>query len=312
MSKIFYFKKGYFFKKTALAGFVFLFLIGPGASFAFADPAISSEFQSTPNRKLTDDEQRALYLAGDRLLMHIDRARRAIQGKNREEASDNINKGLTLVQVIENSEPEYTVKTTIKSGNIVYQDENRVKPTWLPIYSELDEISMDAPIIAAKKESEKQAKVTKNPELTVDETLIKTKVKLDVSLAKNYLKIADEALKNGKPDDADKVLALIERDGVLFSIDERDRPLLQARENLMEAKTLFAEGKIQDTKVALQSASDAIAEYQAHAQGSRSGQAGALRNEINTLGQEIHQDNKDRQSVLKKITGLWDKLIHWF
>lgn len=288
-----------------------LILISPGAVTAFAGPTISAERISIPNKTLTNDEQRALYQAGNRLLMHVDRARQAIKEKNKESALDNVNKGLTLVQIIENAEPQYTVKTTIKSGNMVYQDENKVKPVWVPIYSELDEISMEAPITAVKTEAKKTGKMSGVPEITLDDATLRGKISLDVNLAKDHLGSAKDALSAGKLDDADKVLAAIEANGVSFSFDLRDRPLIQARENLMEAQTMISEGKNQDAKIALQSASDALAEYTAISKGNRSSQVADVRKEIDSLNKEVTQGNKDKEGLLKKITAIWDKVVHW-
>lgn len=295
---------------NGMSALFFLILISLGAYTASADSTISAESNSTPNKTLTNDEQRALYLAGNRLLMHVDRARQAIKKKSNESALDNVTKGLTLVQIIENSLPEYTVKTMIKSGNMVYQDENKVKPVWVPIYSELDEVSMEAPIAASKMEAKKNAKMAGAPELTLDEATLKEKISLDVNLAKDYLGSAKNALSAGKFDDADKVLAAIEANGVTFSFDLRDRPLIQAREDLMQAKNMIADGENQDAKIALQSASDALAEYTAISKGNRSSQMADVRKEIDSLNKEVTQGNKDKEGLLKKITALWDKMIH--
>jgi len=134
-------------------------------------------------------------IAAGRLLVHIDRARQATEKKDKQEVLAQINKGQTLVNIIEKAEPDYTIKTTIKDGDLVYEDESKVKPAFVSIYSELDQISLEGPIAAAKREAAKGANLTGAPVIK-DVSLFDTQIKLDVALAKDHLEVARTPLWN--------------------------------------------------------------------------------------------------------------------
>jgi len=97
---------------------------------------------------------------------------------------------------------------------------------------------------------------------------------------------------------------------VIFAFAEADRPLLQARENLMLAKGMIEAGKVQDARIELKAASDSLAEYSKMGVGEhRANQARVLREEINAVSKEV---GKNPSGVEQKITGLWDKIVNWF
>src|ERR1041384_6758267 len=114
-----------------------------------AQPRITSDIKSQPQAQLTGDEKQALSQAAARLLVHVDKAREALANKDKEEALNQITKGLTLARIIERTAPACQVSATIKAGDLVYQDQDMEKMMNIPIYAELGEVSVLGPIEAA-------------------------------------------------------------------------------------------------------------------------------------------------------------------
>ena len=158
--------------------------------------------------KLSAKEWRAVSLAAGRILKHTAQARSAIAGERTDEATTHIDKGLTLVQIIENTVPKRKVTAEIKSGDIVYTDEDEVSPALVPIYDELDHVELFTPIFRAKKESvgddgsKKEGKASGTPEPVAEvvsfEGLEHSTTQLDVLFAKGMLTLAKKEIAEGK------------------------------------------------------------------------------------------------------------------
>jgi hypothetical protein len=266
---------------------------------------ISADVQTTPTAQLSDEERQALSVAAGRLFIHVDLARKAIASKDKAGALENVTKGLTLAEIIKKAEPDYTVKSTIKAGNLVYEDERTVKPAMVPIFNELDRISLEEPVQVSALHAARNASTAPVVE---DVESMRSLMKLDVNLAQDHLQVAQTTLRKGDLKLADAALSTIQNDAVSFQFDAMDRPLVDARENLMLAKTMIQEGKPADARAELQAASDALKEYQDLAGEHRATEVRAMRDEIEKLTPEIE---KNRSESIGRITALWDQLIKW-
>jgi len=255
-----------------------------------AGSGITADVKTIPGVQLNDKEWRAMSMVVGRLLVHIDHARQAMENKEKQEALAQINKGQTLVKIIEKAEPDYSIRATIRAGDNVYQDESRVKPFFVPMYSEPDQISLEGPIITGNREVARDAKLTGAPVIK-EVSSFNTQIKFDVLLAKDHLEVAKTALEQGELEQADRALSAIQEDGVIFAFAEEDRPLERAHENLMLVKRMIEEGNPQDARIELQAASDSLAEYsKTGVDEHRASQALVLRDEINVLSNEVGKD----------------------
>jgi hypothetical protein len=95
---------------------------------------------------------------------------------------------------------------------------------------------------------------------------------------------------------------------VTYEFDAMDRPLVQARENLMLAKMMIQEGNAKDARAELQAASDALKEYQNMTGEHRAVEMRVMRDDIEKLAPNLE---KDQTASAGKITAMWDKLIKW-
>ena len=193
---------------------------------------ITADVQVTPQGQLSEEERRALSLAAGRLLKHVHQARQAINQQQAQQAMGHIDKGLTLVQIIESAVPTYQVTARIQAGNTVYEEKDQVKQLMVPIYTELEKVTLMAPLMAAKQETSKHGRAhhesmsgkpsqqssaeqssqpfraAMTPVVTGVE-LHHTHIMFDVSTAKEHLQAAKRALNNDKYEVADAALVAI-------------------------------------------------------------------------------------------------------
>ena len=118
---------------------------------------ITSKVDVGPVAKLSADESREVSFAAGRIMKHVAQARQDIAVKKHEDALKHINQSLKLVKIIENVLPQYTVKTKIKSGDLVYTDEDEITPTYITLYDELVRRDFISPVLKAKTESKKKS-----------------------------------------------------------------------------------------------------------------------------------------------------------
>jgi len=274
------------------------------AATSAAQPRITADIKSQPQVQLTGEEKQALSQAGARLLLHVDKARQALAYKDKEEALNQINKGLTLARIIDRTAPACQVNATIKAGDLVYQDQSMEKMLDIPIYSELGQVSILAPIEAAKRDSAQKSQLTGIP-VVQDVELQHTAVTLDARMSKRQLKAAKTMLDNDQPEPADQALAAIQTSGVSFTYAETDLPLIRARENLTLAKDLLTQQRPEAARTALHEAAHALSSYGRQVDETRASQVKSLRQQITELSQNLENN---QAGAAERISHLWDQV----
>ena len=287
---------------VALTG---LLAIAPASKAA---DRITSQLNSKCTGKLNDSEWRALSLAAGRVLMHADRARNEIAEKKLDMAEEDVEKGMTLVNIIESAEPRYEVSATIRSGDLVYQDEDKTATAMVPIYDELDRVDLIGPVARAKQQTVTQDNTPGTESIVLASELEYTSMDLDVPIAESGLKLADEALKRHDTTTADTALRNVQR-SVVFRYDEADLPLSQAADNLKIAEADFSRGENNAASVALSSASDALKRYEQTAGETRAAEARKLHQEIDALNKDL---DKNASKASEMVPGWWDRVVAWF
>lgn len=267
---------------------------------------ISAQVETKPAGKLSAEESRALSLSAAHMLKHVHQARLAIGKKDVKAASQNVDKGLVLVDIINQTVPAYKVETKIKAGELTYVDQADARPAIVPVYEELQRVSVLAPIEAAKKAAQQEAAVAGVP-VAVDVELIHTRTELNVELAAIGLRAAKDALQKDDSKAADAALATVQT-GVIFGYTKMDLPLEKVRENLLLAKSLVDSGKAKEARAALEVAGDALEEYEKGAGKNRAKEAKDLQAEMQKLAKDIEVNDK---GASEKILEWWDRVRKW-
>lgn len=280
-------------------------------------PRITAKTEIHPVAKLTDEESRAISIAAGRVLKHTAQAMEALGDEKKDEALKHIDKGLTLLSIIENAVPHHKVKTEIMSGDITYEDEDEVSQRLVPIFDELDDIEIINTVVQAKKrnkKSEKKGAVTDLPVVTFA-GIDYTTVKLNTYLAGNMLERAKKNISNDKIRDSISDLRTIQVNGVIFEFDEVDLPLERAADNLKLAELeLKHKDRREEARAALDAASDALGEYEKVTGDHRSNEVRSLNKEIDKLSKTISSKMSmtDKEKAVSKISDWWDRVVKWF
>jgi hypothetical protein len=268
---------------------------------------ISAEVDTKPGAKLSAEESRAVSLSAAQILKHVNQARTAIGKKDLKAASQNVEQGLTLVKIINETVPPLKVETKIKAGELTYVDKEDARPVIVPVYEELQRVAIMAPVEAAKKAAQKEAAAAAGVPVAVDVELVHTRTDLNVELARAGLQAAKDALQKEDAKAADGALATVQT-GVIFGYTKVDLPLEKVRENLMVAKTLVDSGKAKEARAALEVAGDALEDYEKTAGRNRAKEAKELRAEMLKLGMDIEANSK---GASEKILDWWDRVRKW-
>lgn len=275
-------------------------------------------------KRMTAAESREVSFAAGRILKHVAQAREAIQTKKTDDARHHVDQGLKLIDIINTVVPHYTVKTEIKAGELVYEDDDDVAPQWVTVFDELEHRDVITPVSTAKNEAE-QKKTTdsapkgngvKNAGLVVAHADVEySALKLNVHLADRLLHSAKKALTENETEPADLALLTIQASGVVLEYDEIDLPLEEAADNLKIAEADMKSGNHEGAKAALLLAMDELEAYEQLAGPSRSKEVKAMHEEMNKLALKLTAEEispEDRKKLASEISTWWDKLSDWF
>jgi len=276
-----------------------------------AKTRITSTIDAQPTAKLTEEESKAVSVAAGRILKHVNDARVALEEKKTKAALEHIEKGLTLVRIIEQAVPPVKVKADIQAGDISYHHEEEEQQGIIPIYEELDQVEVVGPATRAKQEkSQTSGEKHSQPSVVSYAGIEFTSLDLDLPLAKRNLGRAKKALEDKKPDDAAMALLDVQTRGVLFSLVEEHLPLREAADNLKLAEYEFKYGQATEAKASLKVASDALKDYEKIAGELRAKDVKKLHLEIDDLSGKLDQQT-DREGVVKKMASWWDRVAKW-
>lgn len=274
---------------------------------AAAEPRISATIESSPVATMTADEKRALSIAAGRILRHVYDAKVELEEKEQKMAAGEIAKAIELVGIIEAAVPDTETRYRISAGEKTYEDSEIAAPEIVPIYSELDRVSLSAPLQAASDAKRDEAGDADEPESVKDEKLDFVSMSLEMNTAKSRLAEADAALREGKSGVA-KAALLDVLGSVRFSLVTVDLPLERAQDNLMLAKAELESGNKAAARKLLAEAADAIDAYAGNKGQSAVAARNELRDEIKAMTSEV---NAKPESVLAKIENWWDRIGEW-
>ena len=286
---------------------------------------ISASVFTKPGPKLSSKEAQALSLTAGEIIRETDLSRRDLQNEDLKGAKSDINKALILVKIAERAAPKMILETKIRSGNLSFTDKREIPNYVVPIYDELEDVSVLAPVFSAKEHAEKRQGVssaTGPMGIGLDEEMLQTKVSLDVGLAKSQLLKAQKAVAARQIKVADRELERLETD-VIFSYSQEDRPLLTVRANLILAKKEIEASHYKEAQAALDEARSALEEYAKSASSSRLSAINQLEDKIKDLDMQVKNAEgkkiaspKDVPPALtsgpKHLDHWWNKVRGWF
>jgi hypothetical protein len=252
--------------------------------------------------ELKPEDSRQVSVLGSRVLVHVNNAARFLDKGSADEAKTELGSAQTLIKLVREILPVTTVSTSIKDtqNSEVYRYEDRVQDDQIPIIEGLINIDVVQPLVDAKKE---QANL-KGVKLA-DVDLIHTAVLLDLAYVEGKIVRALEHL--NEPEKARSELVTAVSNGIRFTLNKKDDPLVRVQSALRLAEQQVREGKHEGAKANL-----AIARVQLDAYRTVVGDASAtvavdLEKEIAAL-----EDRTREAGAADKIREFWNRVSGWF
>lgn len=299
-------------------GVVALLLVASGCDRPKNDRITAS---TEAPRSLNAREAKALSLAATKVLHEANRARRALEGEvpRSDDAIRGIERGLTLVHIIENTVPWTKVKTEIKAGDLSYRDDEADGRMFVPISDSLLAFDTLIPEYRSRASDDSPAVAASDGDPPTEPTLVERSelgyvaLILDVSLAREKLETAATQLRADDTDGAIKALLAVETESVIFELTEVDLPLEEAAANLKLAEYDVSEDRIDAAAVNLVTAAEALKVYEL-AEGRHADDARQMQTQIDTFVESLGDatgNAQGRGELEEKIASCWKEIAGW-
>lgn len=284
-------------------------------------PRIQATTETKVSRTATDSEQRAISVAGGRILVHVDRARHNLMDKNKEEAKSELDQALKLVRIIKNAAPKYKTTTDITSGDEHYESDIEFTPRYVTLAADqyVDDIISPVAQAKAKKRSGRYVKATgqtSDDKAVADASFVTYEtISLDLIAADRLLTGAMSDITSGDLTVANTKLESLQDNAVLISADTVELPLLEAASNLDLARIELGKGNEMAALETLTKASARLKAYEKIAGNSKAKEVNALHHEIDELTKQLESES-DLKSAMKKadkkISEWWRRALSWY
>lgn len=266
-----------------------------------------SKYKTTVDQKsggeLSPEDFRQASLLASRIMLHINEAIEDLDQDRVADARAAVQKGLELVKLVRDLLPTTEVTTSVRDskGTEVYRNVDRVQNDRIPLHEGLVAVKVVEAITDAKRDAASLKGVR-----LADADLIHTSVLLELDYVEGRLKRALNALPT-KPVDALKQLALAQSQGVAFSVNKEDNPLVAAQMALQLAEQMVKEDRVEAAKANLQQAKNQLVLYRGLVGEHEGDQVRKLEEDISKL-----QGNIETKDAAANIRGFWDRVANWF
>jgi hypothetical protein len=235
--------------------------------------------------------------------MHLNKASVLLDESQKEEARQELEKGVGLVGVIHRLLPTTIVTTVVRDENDkeVYRYVDCVQEDKIPLHQGLIAVNTLEPIADAK-----QGEATVHGVRLTEAELLHTSVLLDLQYVESKLNRALKLL-NDKPADAAAQLQLAQSKGLEFVVNKQDDPLVAAQMALQLAERMAEEGREEAAKANLQLAKNYLEIYRGLLPKGSSEHIAKLMEEISKLQERVGQ-----KGAATTIRGYWDRVANWF
>jgi YfdX protein len=281
-------------------------------SVASAKPKVTSWSNVTAESTLTAKEQKEVSRAASRMLKHIYQARQAVAKKDKRKALRNVKQALQLSRIIKHVMPKYSIHTKMKSGKLVYDNQETVQPLRVTLFEELDQVDILEPIRAARRS--KRTRSATSDDVVVAADLAYSRVRIDVGAVTAELWKTKYYLERAKWDRADKGL-LLGQASVSFEEDLVAMPLVKAADNIALAQEMITSGHNTHTARALEVASTTLQRYHKQAGKDRKKDVEKLQVEIKTLRKKMASGKAlsagEKAAATKQAQGWWNTILPW-
>lgn len=261
-------------------------------------------YQTTVDRKtegqLSDENLRQASLLGSQILLHLNSAMNDLEDGQSKEASQQIDKALTLIGVIRDMLPVTTETTVVKSpaGEEIYRHTERSQDDLIPIYQEMTAVEVVQPILDVRWD-----RATVEGVQVADVDLLHTSVLADIGYIERRLRQAKAKIQS--PDEAREELVFAHMRGLRFSVDKQDNPLLDAQRALRLAERMAEDGNYKAAEANLVVARNHLTIYSGLVSSNGKEAVASLQKEI----KDLEGDLDEKSAGL--IRGFWQRVTGW-
>jgi YfdX protein len=266
-----------------------------------------NQFKTTVDRKtegeLSAEDFRQASLLSSRIVLHLNKAAKRLGDEQNDQARQELEKGLALVNVVRGLLPMTIVTTVVHDvdGKEVYRYVDRVQEDRIPLHENLIAVKTVEPITDAKQDEAAVQGLR-----LADAKLLHTSILLELDYVEGKLNRAIE-LVDDKPKDALALLMLAQSRGLNFVVNKEDSPLVEAQIALQLAERMVEQGREAAAKANLQLAKNHLELYIGLLAKGKSEHVAKLQREITKLQSEI-----GRKNAAESIRGFWDQVAGWF
>lgn len=265
------------------------------------------QYKTTVHREtegeLSAEDLRQASLLGSRILVHLNNAVTSLDDEQIEAARNDLQKTEALSGVIRKLLPTTTVTTVVTDhdGKEVYRDVDRVQDDRIPIFEGAVAVEIIQPIAEAQEEEPTVQGIQ-----LADAQRLNTSALLDLSYVDRKISRAMSLL-DEKQDEALAQLLLAQTNGIRFSVNKQDDPLVDAQAALRIAERMVEQERYEAAKANLQLAKNHLEVYRGLIPKEDVQEVRDLESGITRLQRNIEQDK-----AAELIRGFWDQVTGWF
>lgn len=214
-------------------------------------------FTEVPARTITPDEAWVLSRVAVKALRHIVQARADIRESETDQAQDELQKAMALIEIIKGAVPTVKVKDQIwiAKKHLTYDGREKVASDLIPIYASLDEMEGLVHVDTARdhiQSAEEQLKrgdtekACKELELA-DRDLESSEIELPITNVEKCIMLAQNCLSKHETGKADEALRTAE-EGLQFISTDIYSPLVLAERSLWQGIGDYSEKKFEEAR----------------------------------------------------------------
>ncbi len=260
-----------------------------------------------------DRRQASILMAG--VFEHIGKAREALDADDTERALKEVNKAREAVKAVRAMTPRATVhtRTTAPDGKVIYEDEEEVQVSRVPLYEGILHAQTLAPILAARRNAMEVAGVQ-----VLESERIATEVVANIDPIESQLERAAKALEQRKSEDASKALAMALVRGLDLRFSKEATDLASARDEIWLARRSLEENNPTQALTNLAAARQRLRVYREIAPQDQRQAVDQMLQEIDQLEAQLRQEGtqtvsrEERAQQGRQVTHWWDRINSWF
>ncbi|MGZ3337218.1 MAG: YfdX family protein, partial [Isosphaeraceae bacterium] len=231
------------------------------------------------------------------------------------EALKEVNQGLEAIKAIRAMLPKAIVRTRTMApdGKVIYEDEEEVQQTRIPLYEGMLHTQTLAPILAARRNALEVAGVH-----VVESETIATEVIADLERIEGQLTRAARDLESNKAADAAKALALALVRGIDVRFSKDDSPLTAARDAIWLARRSLEENNAAQAMANLAIARQRLLVYREVLPQDQRQEVDQMLQEVEQLEAQLRQEGTQTVSSAERarqgntVTHWWNRINSWF